>query len=64
MHRCKLGNINPSIDVFQAKLRANYNVEYCIAKENGAVLKTLGKWKSYQSVLSQFLFSIAHQIFY
>ena len=49
MHRCKLGNTKPSI---QAKLRATYNVECCIPKENGAVLKNLDKWKSFQCVLS------------
>ena len=52
LYRCKLGKTNPSLDVFKAKLRATYNLEFLIARTNGALLKHYTKWDPFISILS------------
>ena len=45
--RFKLDKINPSIEVYMAKVRAMCNLELFIASNNGTVSNHYVKWKSY-----------------
>ena len=52
LYKCKLSNINPSLKVFKAKLKATYTLETYIARKNGILLKHYKKWDCLLSILT------------
>ena len=52
IYRCKIDKIVPSFEIFKAKLKANYNLEFFIASKNGTLLKKFTKWDSFSSMFS------------
>ena len=51
IYRSKLDNTKLSLEVFKAKLKATFNIEFVIAKRNGKLAQHYKKWKSFISVL-------------
>lgn len=51
IYRSKLDNTKPSLEVFKAKLKAIFNIEFLIAKRNGKLAQHYKKWDSFISVL-------------
>ena len=49
-NRSKLDNTKPSLEVFKAKLKATFNIEFLIAKRNGKLVQHYKKWESFISV--------------
>ena len=43
VYRCKIDKIVPSFEIFKAKLKASYNLEFFIARKNGTLLKHFSK---------------------
>ena len=46
-----LDNSKPSLEVFKAKLKAAFNIEFLIVKRNGKLAQHYKKWESFISVL-------------
>ena len=51
IYRSKLDKTKPSLEVFKAKLKAIFNIEFLIAKRNGKLAQHYKKWDSFISVL-------------
>ena len=49
---CKLNKKEPSLDVFKAKLKANYRLELYVARKNDVLSMRYAKWDAYISILS------------
>ncbi|KAK2567744.1 hypothetical protein P5673_007610, partial [Acropora cervicornis] len=52
IYRSKLDNTKPPLEVFKAKLKAIFNIEFLIAKRNGKLVQHYKKWDSFISVLA------------
>ena len=50
IYGCKLNSTKPSLEVFKAKLKATFNVEFLIAKRNAKPVH-YKKWESFILVL-------------
>ena len=57
IYSCKIDKIVPSFVIFKAKLKANYNLEFFIARKNGTLLKHFIKWDSFSSIFFPFITS-------
>ena len=53
IYRSKLDNTKPPLEVFKAKLKANFNIEFVIAKIKGKLVQHYKKWESFISVLDK-----------
>ena len=67
IYKCKYSNVNPSLIVFKAKLKATYQSELFIAKRNGRLLIHYKKWNPLVSFFTcrlTLLFGFIHPISY
>ena len=55
IYRCKIYKIVPSFENFKAKLKANYNLEFFIARKNRTLLKHFTEWDSFGSIFFPFI---------